>query len=150
MHKTAPTIEATVDVPLIHIVDSIAAMATARGYSTLAVLGTKWTMLDGFYTERLEAQGIRTLIPDEATCLEVDQIIWDELTQGKFTDASRSRYIEIMQSLADRGADAVALSCTEIGLLVPPEVAPLPAIDSVDAHVAAIVEWMMADELVSA
>ncbi|MGJ7561858.1 aspartate/glutamate racemase family protein [Brevibacterium casei] len=147
MHKTAPTVEATVDVPLIHIVDSIAAMAKDRGYSTLAVLGTKWTMLDGFYTERLEAQGITTLVPDEATCLEVDRIIWDELTQGRFTDASRARYIEIMQSLANRGADAVALSCTEIGLLVPPEVAPLPAIDSVDAHVAAIVEWMMADEL---
>lgn len=146
MHKCAPAIEASVDVPLIHMVDSIALMARERGYSTLAVLGTRWTMLDSFYTDRLEAQGIATLVPDEKTCLEVDQIIWDELTQGKFTDASRARYVEIMKDLKARGADAVALSCTEIGLLVPPETAPLPAIDSVDAHVAAIVEWMMAEE----
>lgn len=146
MHKCAPAIEAEVDVPLIHIVDSIATMARDRGYSTLAVLGTKWTMLDGFYTERLEAQGIATLVPDEETCLEVDQIIFDELTQGVFTDASRARYVGIMSDLKARGADAVALSCTEIGLLVPPETAPLPAIDSVDAHVAAIVEWMMAEQ----
>ena len=146
MHKCAPAIEAKVNVPLIHIVDSIATMAKDRGYSTLAVLGTKWTMLDGFYTERLEAQGIATLVPDEETCVEVDQIIFDELTQGVFTDASRARYVEIMSDLKARGADAVALSCTEIGLLVPPETAPLPAIDSVDAHVAAIVEWMMADQ----
>lgn len=146
MHKCAPAIESSLDAPLLHIVDAIAAMAKDRGYSTLAVLGTKWTMCDGFYTDRLEAQGIRTLIPDAETCLEVDQIIFDELTQGIFTDASRARYIEIMTSLKDRGADAVALSCTEIGLLVPPEQAPLPAIDSVDAHVAAIVDWMVAEE----
>lgn len=147
MHKCAPAIEATVDAPLIHIVNAIATMAKRQGYSTLAVLGTKWTMLDGFYTDRLEAQGIRTLVPDEATCVEIDQIIFDELTQGVFTDASRERYVEIMNDLKARGADAVALSCTEIGLLVPPETAPLPAIDSVDAHVAAIVEWMMAENL---
>src|SRR5699024_7530939 len=146
MHKCAPAVEAAADVPLIHIVDSIAITAKRQGYSTLAVLGTKWTMLDGFYTERLEAQGIRTLVPDEETCLEVDQIIFDELTQGVFTDGSRARYVDIMNDLKARGAEAVTLSCTEIGLLVPPETAPLPAIDSVDAHVAAIVEWMMAEE----
>lgn len=145
MHKCAPAIEAAVDVPLIHIVDSIATVAKSQGYSTLAVLGTKWTMLDDFYTGRLESQGIRTLVPDEDTCIEVDQIIFDELTQGVFTDESRARYAEIMNDLKARGADAVALSCTEIGLLVPPETAPLPAIDSVDAHVAAIVEWMIAE-----
>ncbi|MBM6588464.1 amino acid racemase [Brevibacterium sp. RIT 803] len=144
MHKCAPAVETAVDAPLIHIVDAIATDAKRQGHSTLAVLGTKWTMLDGFYTERLEAQGIATLVPDEATCLEVDQIIFDELTQGVFTDASRARYVEIIKDMKARGADAVALSCTEIGLLVPPETAPLPAIDSVDAHVAAIVEWMMA------
>lgn len=145
MHKCAPAIEAAVDVPLIHIVDSIATVAKSQGYSTLAVLGTKWTMLDDFYTGRLESQGIRTLVPDEDTCIEVDQIIFDELTQGVFTDESRARYAEIMNDLKARGADAVALSCTEIGLLVPPETAPLPTIDSVDAHVAAIVEWMIAE-----
>ena len=69
MHKCAPAIEAAVDVPLIHIVDSIATVAKSQGYSTLAVLGTKWTMLDDFYTGRLESQGIRTLVPDEDTCI---------------------------------------------------------------------------------
>lgn len=146
MHKCAPAVETAVDAPLIHIVDAIATVAKRQGHSTLAVLGTKWTMLDGFYTERLEAQGIATLVPDVATCLEVDQIIFDELTQGVFSDTSRARYVQIMKALKARGADAVALSCTEIGLLVPPETAPLPAIDSVDAHVAAIVEWMMAEK----
>lgn len=150
MHKCAPAIEALVDAPLIHIVDSIATIARDRGYSTVAVLGTRWTMLDSFYTDRLEEHGIQTLVPDEKTCLEIDEIIWDELTQGKFTEASRARYVEIMYDLKARGAEAVTLSCTEIGLLVPPETAPLPAIDSVDAHVAAIVEWMMADEAAQA
>lgn len=144
MHKCALALETSVDVPLIHIVDSIAAFAKDNGYSTLAVLGTTGTMCDGFYTERLEAQGVRTLVRDEEICFEVDQIIFDELNQGIFTDASRTRYVEIMDGLKARGVDAVALSCTEIGLLVPPETAPLPVIDSVDTHLAATVEWMMA------
>src|SRR5699024_6942869 len=100
---------------------------------------------DRFYTLNYD-EPIKTLVPDEATCLEVDQIIWDELTKGVFTDTSRARYIEIMNDLKARGADAVTLSCTEIGLLVPPESVPLPAIDSVDAHVVAIVEWMIAED----
>ncbi|WP_226839068.1 hypothetical protein [Brevibacterium aurantiacum] len=81
--------------------------------------------------------------PDEDTCLEVDQIIWDELTRGLFTGASCARYVEIMNDLKARRANAVTLSCTEIGLLVPTETAPLPTIDSVDAQVATILEWMM-------
>ena len=68
------------------------------------------------YTDRLEAQGIRTLVPDEETCVEFDQIMFNKLTQGVFSDASRERYVEIMNDLKARGADAVALSCTEIGL----------------------------------
>lgn len=81
-------------------------------------------MLDDFYTGRLEELSIRTLVLDETTCLEVDQIIFDEFTQGVFTDASRAHYVEIMNGLKARGADAVALSYTKIGLLVPRR--PLP------------------------
>jgi aspartate racemase len=72
-------------------------------------------------------------------------IIFDELTQGVFTDASRARHVEIMNDLMACGAEAVALSCAETGLLVPRETAPLPAIDSVDARAASTVEWMMVD-----
>lgn len=68
-------------------------------------------------------------MPDEDTCIEVDQIIFDELTRGVFTDASRERFVGIMNDLKARGADAAALSCPEIGLLVSPETALLPAID---------------------
>ena len=98
----------------------------------------------GSYAERLEAQEIRTLHPDEETCLEVDQIIFDQLTQGGFNNASHARHVEIMNDPKARGTEPVAFSCTEIGLLVPLNTGPLPAIDSVDAHVAAIVEWMIA------
>ncbi|WP_226830452.1 aspartate/glutamate racemase family protein [Brevibacterium aurantiacum] len=108
MHKRAPAIEAAVDVPLIHIVDTIATVAKRHGYSTLLMLGTKWTVLDDFYAGRLESQGIHTLVPDEKTCIQVDQIIFDELTHGVFTDKTRARYVEVMNDLEARSADADA------------------------------------------
>ena len=83
------------------------------------------------------------MVPDEATHLEVDKIIWDELTQGVFTGTSHARYVKIMNDLKAHGAEAVTLSCTETGLLAPPEAALLPSIDVVDAHVVAIVERML-------
>lgn len=68
------------------MVDSIATMARRLGYSTLPGLGRQWTMLEDFYTGRLDAPGITTRVTEGATCLEVDQINWDELTRGVFTD----------------------------------------------------------------
>lgn len=127
-------------------VGSLSRHGKSLGYSNLTILGTRLAMCGGRCTERLEAQGIATLVPDDETGLEVDQIIFDDLTQGEFTDFSGVRHVEIAHDLKDRVADAVALSCSESGLLVSPESTPLPAIGSVDVHVAAIVKWMMTEE----
>lgn len=97
-------------------------------------------------TEHLEAQGGRAPGPNDETCVEVDLTVFNELAQGVFNDKSCARYVEIMNDIEARGTEAVTLSSTEIGLLVPPETAPLPASDSVDALVAAPVEWMLANE----
>jgi aspartate racemase len=134
MHKVAPQVEAALDVPLLHIGDAVAAEARRHGWQTLGILGTSWVMEESFYADRLGLHGVAAVAPDAADRAMVDTIVFDELTQGVVTDASRSAYVDVIGRLVEQGADAVVLACTEIGLLVSPEDSPLPLIDSAEVH----------------
>ena len=140
MHKVAPQVEAGIDVPLVHIADAVAGLAAPQGWDRLGILGARWVMEETFYADRLGRHGITALSPDAADRDLVDRVIFDELTQGRVEDASRRAYVEVIERLAARGAQAVVLACTEIGLLVSPEDSPLPLIDSADAHARALAE----------
>jgi aspartate racemase len=97
----------------------------------VAILGTRFTMGGPVYRRALPAVGIEPVFPNESERADIDRIIFDELVEGVFTDASRRRYVEIIQRLKDAdGCDGVALVCTEIPLLVTPDVSPLPTLDS--------------------
>lgn len=147
MHKVADVVEQEVDLPLIHIGDAVAQQARAQGVSTLGVLGTVPTMLDTFYREKLHSHGLRVVVPESETCALLHRRIFEELTLGTFQDPARLEFSAAMDGLRRRGAEAVVLGCTEIGILVPPETAPVPAIDSVDAHVAALAAFCLHGEL---
>ncbi|WP_127480217.1 aspartate/glutamate racemase family protein [Nocardioides pantholopis] len=134
MHKVAPQVEAALDVPLLHIGDAVAAEAGRQGWRTLGILGTRWVMEETFYADRLARHGVAAVAPDAADREIVDAIVFDELTRGIISDASRATYVEVIRRLADQGAEAVVLACTEIGLLVSPEDSPLPVIDSAEVH----------------
>lgn len=147
MHKVAPAVERAVDVPLVHIADAVAQAGHLRGAGTLGLLGTAPTMLDSFYRERLESHGLGVVVPDAETCRLLDRRIFSELTLGEFPETTRAEFLAAMEELQGRGADVVVLGCTEIGLLVPPETAPVPTLDSVDAHVAALARFCLHGEL---
>jgi aspartate racemase len=138
MHKVAPEVEAALDVPLLHIADAVGAEAGRRGWQTLGILGTSWVMEEPFYADRLARHGITALAPEAADRAVVDTIIFDELTQGVVTEESRTTYLGVIDRLARRGADAVVLACTEIGLLIGPGDSPLPVIDSAEVHARAL------------
>ena len=150
MHKVAPAVEAAVDVPLLHIADAVAEVAAGRGWSRLGVLGARWVMEESFYADRLARHGIAALVPDAADRDLVDRVIFDELTQGRIVDASRAAYVEVIERLAERGAQAVVLACTEIEQLVSEADSPLPLICSADAHARALAELALAPNLVPA
>ncbi|MCA2230225.1 aspartate/glutamate racemase family protein [Nonomuraea aurantiaca] len=144
MHRVAPAIEAAISVPFLHIADVIAAAAHRQGVRTLGLLGTLPVMEASFYRDRLAAQGLSVLVPDAADRHLVDRTIFDEMTRYIFTDQSRAQYLRIMQELAERGADAIILGCTEITQLVGPEhFSTLPLLDSTGLHVEAIVEMSL-------
>lgn len=146
MHKVFPAVEAAVSVPAVHIADAVAAVAQRSGWTRMGLLGASWVMEEAWYRDRLRTHDIEAVIPGPADRAEIDRVIFEEITQGRFLDASRQRYVEAMQDLADWGADAVALACTEIGLLVGPDQAPLPTIDSATAHADLLVELALAPQ----
>ncbi|MFI0445820.1 aspartate/glutamate racemase family protein [Actinomadura sp. 6N118] len=116
--------------PGLHIAEVLADEGARNRFTSVGVLGTKYTMDGPVYRSALGARGIAAEIPDEKDRLIVNQIIFDELVNGVFTDESRAEYVRIIKDLAARGCDAVALVCTEIPLLVTPESSPLPTLDS--------------------
>jgi aspartate racemase len=140
MHKVAPEVEAAVDVPLLHIADAVADVAGQHGWTRLGVLGARWVMEETFYADRLARHGVTALSPGPDDRELVDRVVFDELTQGRILDSSRQAYVEVIERLAERGAEAVVLACTEIGLLVGADDSPLPLIDSADAHARALAE----------
>lgn len=140
MHKVAEDVARAVPVPLIHIADVTASRCHQIGISKVGLLGTRFTMEQPFYRERLESHQLQVLIPDDTDRDAVHRIIYDELCKGDIVPASQQRYLEVIQKLHQRGADAIILGCTEIGLLVKQTDSPIPLIDTTSVHVDAIVD----------
>jgi len=138
MHKLAPRIEQRISIPLLHIADATARTIADMGLTTVGLLGTRHTMEEDFYTARLVRHGLTPLVPESAAeRSEVDRIIFQELCRGCVLNESRSAYDGIITKLAARGAEAVILGCTEIGLLV--SSGPVPLIDTTAVHAKAAV-----------
>ncbi|AYY14580.1 amino acid racemase [Actinobacteria bacterium YIM 96077] len=120
----------TLALPGLHIADVVAARAARTGCHKVGVLGTTYTMDGDLYPRALSRHGIEAMVPGARDRETINGIIFDELVEGIFTDASRARYVEIIAELEQRGCDAVALVCTEIPLLVDAASSPLPILDS--------------------
>ncbi|CAN7489990.1 aspartate/glutamate racemase family protein [Devosia sp. LjRoot3] len=138
MHLVAEQMMAGVDTPFVHIADPTADALLADGYTTVGLLGTRFTMEMGFYRERLEQRGLTALIP-EVDRTNLNGIIYDELCRGIVREESRKIYVDAISRLAARGAEAVILGCTEIGMLIDDSVSPLPVFDTTDLHARALV-----------
>ena len=144
MHKVAPAIEAAIDVPLLHIGDAVGAALQKTGIGRAALLGTRFTMQEAFYRERLAQRfGIEVLIPDAAAMAEIDRSIFAELCCGQLTEPTRAFYLHTLDRLRQAGAQAAILGCTEIGLLLEGVASPLPLIDSTEEHVGMGLEWLL-------
>jgi len=144
MHKVAPALEAALDIPLLHIADAVGLTLQRQGIKRAALLGTRFTMQEDFYRQRLaERFAIEVIIPTPAQMTEIDRVIFAELCQGQFLEPARDFYLECLRELQAQGAEVAILGCTEIGLLLDDLDAPLPLLDSTNVHVAMGLEWML-------
>lgn len=138
MHINYRDVVEAVSIPVVDIRDALVSGVTALGLDSLSLLGTKYLLESDFYSSHLERAGIHVVKPDERQTQELQRMIYEELTQGVVTDASRERFMQIAASCRERGGEVVGLCCTEFGLLVEEASAPWPVVDSTLAHVTAL------------
>jgi len=146
MHKVADAVASAVSVPLVHIADATAERIRAAGIRRVGLLGTRFTMSEAFYKDRLaERHGLDVVVPAPEDRALVDRVIYAELCQGVIREESRRDYVRIMAGLAEQGAAGIILGCTEIGLLVEQEDAPLPVFDTARIHAEKGVDLALAE-----
>jgi aspartate racemase len=129
-HLAFKYVAARSPIPWLHIAEEVAKAAVRDGFRHAALLGTRFTMSGPVYPEVFAKYTVKVSAPAEAEQKIIDEIIFKELVNGIFTEASRLRYNEVIERMSARGCDCVILGCTEIPLLVRADDCPLPALDS--------------------
>lgn len=129
--------------PALHIAEVVAGEAVMKGFRTIGVLGTKWTMEGTVYAAALERHGLTRVIPGAEDRAYINETIFAELCNGVFSGETRAAYVAIIEKLKAQGCDAVVLGCTEIPILIAPEDSPLPTLDSTRLLARAAVEVAM-------
>lgn len=143
MHLVHQQVSDEVAIPVLHIADAAATAMTRAGVTTVALLGTAFTMEQSFYRDRLEQHGIATLVPDAEDRAMIHRVIFDELACGRVDEDSRAEYRRVINDLVARGADGVVLGCTEIEILVREQDSPVPVFPTAALHAQAAVEFAL-------
>ena len=147
MHKVADELEASVKIPLLHIADATAQRVKDSGIQKIGLLGTRFTMEEEFYKDRLSQKyGLHVSIPNAEEREIVHRVIYEELVLGKIVPRSKEQYIGIMERMVDQGAEGIILGCTEIGLLIHQEDSEVPLFDTTRIHAEAAVEYALRAE----
>lgn len=142
-HKYAPEIKKAVNIPLIHIAEAVAEEIQSRKIKKTALLGTRITMTEDFFKLKLKEYGIETIVPEPAEMDFIHMTIFEELGMNIFKEQTRKKYVEIIKKLQYRGAEAVILGCSEIPLLIKQNNSPVPAFDTTEVHVNAILNFAL-------
>jgi aspartate racemase len=144
MHKVAEDVQKGIQIPLLHIADATAERVKSQGLNKVGLLGTKFTMEESFYKDRLiERHGLEIIIPTEPERDSVHRVIYDELCLGEIKGASREGYVQIMDRLVEQGAQGIILGCTEISLLVCQGDSAVPLFDTTRIHAEAAVDYAL-------
>lgn len=140
MHKVADQVQQAIDIPILHIATATIDALKAAQITRVGLLGTKYTLQQAFYKDRIKASSIDVLTPDDAGIDAINTIIYDELCAGVINDASRAYLKAEILKLQQAGAQGIILGCTELDLLVKPEISPLPLFDTTEIHALAAVK----------
>lgn len=143
MHKVAHHIQDCISMPFLHLLEATAQRLEQHGIKKVGLLGTRFTMSDGFYQEYMARFGIEIITPTASVQDDIHRIIFDELCVGVFSEHSRTLYQSAIAKLGKQGAAAVIFGCTEIGLLLNPSQSPLPVFDSTQIHIETAVDWYL-------
>jgi aspartate racemase len=145
LHKFAARMQKEIDVPIVHIAEATARQINQQKMSTIGLLGTKYTMEEDFYTSKLKAANINTIIPEEEDREFINTTIYEELLKEIFKRDAKRRFIQIMEKLRLQGAEGIVLGCTEIPLLIQDDDTNLPLFNTTKIHALAAVDFATGD-----
>ena len=145
MHRMAEQVEDAVAIPLIHIADATAAAIKATQVRRPLLLGTRYTMEQGFYRDRLSSLGVEAVVPGEVDRTRIQRMIYEELVRGIINPQSRAALLQIVGAERAAGADGVILGCTELGMLVNEGDIRVPTFNSLELHARAGLEFALGD-----
>ena len=146
MHLVFDEVQASVNVPMLSLLEAVAEAILARGMKTVGLLGTKFTMEKTFYQDALVRQGITVLTPEAEGREYVNRVIYNELVAGRILDESRRGFVAVIKKLVERGAEGVILGCTEIPLLVSEADVGMPLFDTTIIHAEAALNYALAEQ----
>lgn len=144
MHKIADKVQASINVPIIHIAAATGTAVQQQGLNKVALLGTKYTMLLDFYKDKLAEKNISTVIPGDEEIEYINDAIYNEMGKGIFLPERKARVIQIINQLQQRGAAGVVLGCTELPILIKQEDVSIPIFDTTYIHAKAAVDFALA------
>lgn len=134
MHKVINQIKERISIPVLHIAEMTAEKILEKKMKNIALLGTKYTMEQDFYKSKLIEKGINVIIPDKNDIEIINNVIYDELCLGIINSESKAKYLEIVETLKQKGVEGIILGCTEIGLLIKSEDTDVPLFDTALIH----------------
>lgn len=146
MHILFEDLEEKSPIPLISIIDATAEAIKEEGIEKVGLLGTRFTMERPFYKEGLQLKGVETIVPEEEERRYVDRVVFEELSKGELNEESRKRYLEIIDSLVEKGAEGIVLGCTEIPLLVKPQHTEVKLFDTAVIHAEKALEYALGSD----
>ena len=148
MHKIADEVQSSINIPLIHIADATAKEIKKKNISTIALLGTKYTMQFNFFRDKLAEYEIETIIPGEEDVQMVNDSIYNELAKGIILSQTKQNYLHLINKLIEQGAEGIILGCTEIPLLIKQQDCSVPVFDTTYIHAMAAVNFALSEEKV--
>ena len=144
MHKMASAIQENIHIPFLHIADATAEVIKSAGISTIGLLGTRFTMEEDFYKERLITKyGLKVLVPEKPDRDFIHRVIYDELVKGIVSPESKNGFRTIIHKLIANGAEGIILGCTEIGLLIKDRDCEVPVFDTTIIHAESAVDFAL-------
>lgn len=146
MHKVVPQIQKKIRIPVLHIAEATAEVLKQKGIDKVGLLGTKYTMTQNFYKNKLLDAGIEVVIPDACGVETVNDVIYQELCLGVIREDSKQKFVQIIEKLREDGAQGVILGCTEIGLLIQQADTSLPVFDTTQIHAERAAIYAMEEE----
>lgn len=145
MHIIADTIQAGINIPLVHIADATSEKVTSFGFKKAGILATKYTLESDVYSKRYSDKGVELVIPEESDRLFINNVIFEELCKGHLLEQSREEFRQICNKLRDRGAECIILGCTEVMMLIKDGDVDLPIFDTTYIHTLKAAELAMGE-----